>query len=78
MTTELRSMRRYIFIGAACSLLGSGLFVWQSIDARRQNCERVAEAFDAYTDALAKVTGAEAERVQEFRDAYQPALENCS
>lgn len=66
-----------IVAGAAVNLTGSGLFVWQSIEARRSNCDTVRAAFDAYTDALALATGADRDQVAAFRAAYEPELANC-
>lgn len=82
MTDKPRSpiagLRLAIAIAAVVNLAGTGLFVWTSAHARHQLCERVAEAFDAYTDALAEVSRADAARVAEFRAAYETELEDCA
>jgi hypothetical protein len=67
------------------NLLSTGLFVWAASNAsneaaktaREENCEAVIEAFDKYTDALAKISNADPARVQLFRDAYEPSLREC-
>lgn len=73
--------RRTILAALAISIasqLGSSLiFLKVSSDERKANCALVSDAFDAYTDALAEVSGADDGRVDEFRDAYRPKLEEC-
>jgi predicted negative regulator of RcsB-dependent stress response len=67
-----------VVLSMAAQLIGTGLFVYTSWQARQQNCEQVQRAFDNYTSALAQISHADPETVQAFRDAYEPELEQCA
>lgn len=76
-----------LIVGVAITnLISTGIFVFASTSAaneagktaRAENCANVIEAFDAYTAALAAVSGADKDTVADFRAAYEPHLEECS
>lgn len=73
----IRALRVAIAASVVIYVVGTGLSVYQSAQARQENCDNVIAAFDAYTDALAKVSGADESKVAEFRAAYEPALKDC-
>lgn len=74
---RLRVLIVCIAVSALVNLAGTVLFIVSSYNARQENCRSVEEAFDAYTTALAQVTDAAEATVREFRNAYQPSLEEC-
>lgn len=66
-----------IALSILTQLVTSGAFLLVSAEARQHNCERVRDAFEAYTQALADISGADEERVNAFRAAYEPQLKEC-
>jgi uncharacterized membrane protein len=73
-----RALVLAVVLSMCAQLVSTGVMLWTSTHNRRENCERVQEAFDKYTDALAAVAGADPDTVQDFRAAYRPALAECS
>lgn len=69
-----------VVVGGLVNVATVGLFVWQSWDARQENCRNTEAAFDAYTDALAIQFGRDPDgpEAAEFRDAYEPRLRECA
>ena len=67
-----------IVVSAVVNLAATTVFVVTSTRAREQNCSRISEAFDAYTNALVAASeGADPERVEAFRASYEPRLADC-
>ncbi len=75
-----------ILAATIINLCAFGAVLVLSANAREVNCERVVNAFDAYTDALVAAQPARTpeeqadldRREQAFRDAYEPRLANCN
>lgn len=78
-----------VIVASLLNLLGGGLGVFMSWQARQENCDHVREAFDEYTEALIGAAQPDEPRtpeaqeafelrIQHFREAYKPALEKCS
>lgn len=72
---------KWVVIATTANIISTGIFLYASahVDeaARRHNCEQVIDAFDAYTRALAEVSGAAESTVRDFQAAYQPELSEC-
>jgi hypothetical protein len=74
-----RALVATIAVSAVVNLAATTVFVVTSSKAREQNCDRIAEAFDAYTSALiAAADGADPERVDAFKASYEPRLAECT
>lgn len=57
-----------------CVLLGG----WLLVDRASSNCDRIEQAFDAYTEALVDISDSDEAREAEFRAAYEPNLARCN
>lgn len=79
--TVLRRLGMWVVLATTANVVSTGVFVYASAhageEARRHNCAQVIEAFDAYTQALAEVSGAAESTVRDFQAAYQPQLAEC-
>lgn len=79
--TTLRRLGLWVVLATTANLVSTGIFVYASVhageEAREHNCEQTIDAFDAYTRALAEVSGAAESTVRDFQAAYQPALAEC-
>lgn len=61
------------------NLVAVGLVYLSGERARQDNCEKVTEAFDVFTDRLIAAAGAEGEaQAEAFRVDVHEALNDCS
>lgn len=86
---SLRWLRIVILAGMVVNLVGTGVFVVTSSNARQANCDRVSTAFETYTEALLHASEATEPRSPEeqarfegrvalFLQDIDPILQDCS
>lgn len=84
MTTssDIRVTRRWIAIGALCSVAGSGVFVWTSTHLRegqrQENCDRTYQAIRGFAQKLGEEFGAEQSQIDQFVKELKPIRDECS
>lgn len=81
-TNDLRITRRWIAVGALCSIAGSGVFVWASTHARetarQDNCEVTYRAIRDFTQKLGDRLGADQREIDEFLVELEPIRDQCT
>lgn len=74
----LRGLKTALIVTIVVSIIGPLMFVIQSQGARRENCDRVHDAFVAYTHKLGERLGASRAEIYEFLLEVDPILGECS